>query len=248
MTVAFIDDNRDEFSVESIVRALRQSAARIAVSSYYAYKNRKPSTRAIRDAELSRVINEIYEANYSCYGVRKMWHSLNRDYADRFGPVARCTVERLMRRLGIDGIRRKRKKPSTRSVHADQCPADLVDRDFHAPAANRLWVADITYISTRAGWVYTAFVMDACTREIVGWQVTNHLRESLARDALAMALAARFRAGEDVSGLVHHSDYAELGLKATAESSIELCATARRLLIPTSCHRWGRGAIRTITR
>ena len=91
-------------------------------------------------------------------------------------------------------------------MDADQCPADLVDRNFHAPSANRLWLADITYVPTRAGWVYTAFVMDACTREIVGWQVTNHLRESLARDALAMALAARYRAGEGVSGLVHHSD------------------------------------------
>lgn len=152
------------------------------------------------------VIQDVYEANYSCYGVRKMWKAINRGYADQFGPVARCTVERLMAQLGIDGIRRRRKRPKTASARAEDCPDDLVDREFTAAGPNCLWVADITYVPTQAGWVYAMFILDVFTREIVGWQVTNHLRESLARDALTMALAAKFRAGEDVSGLVHHSD------------------------------------------
>lgn len=144
----FIDENRDEFGVEPIVRVLRGTAARIAVSSYYAYKLRRPSARAIRDCDLMVVIRDIYEANYSCYGVRKMWKAINRDHADRFGPVARCTVERLMRQLGIDGVRRKRKRPKTASARAEECPEDLVEREFTAPAPNCLWVADITYVPT----------------------------------------------------------------------------------------------------
>lgn len=112
----------------------------------------------------------------------------------------------LMRELGIDGKRLKSKRPKTASARAEDCPADLVDRQFVAPEPNQLWVADITYVPTRAGWVYVAFILDVFSRQIVGWKVTNHVRESLARDALTMALAARYRAGEDVSGLVHHSD------------------------------------------
>ncbi|RCS98959.1 IS3 family transposase, partial [Brevibacterium aurantiacum] len=205
MIVDFIDENKHEFGVEPIVRALKGTAARIAVSSYYAFKKRQPSVRALRDADLMIVIKDVYEANYSCYGVRKMWKAINRDYADRFGNVARCTIERLMRQLGIDGVRRKRKRPKTASAKAEECPDDLVEREFAADGPNCLWVADITYVPTQSGWVYTTFILDVFHREIVGWQVTNHMRESLARDALTMALAAKFRAGEDVSGLVHHS-------------------------------------------
>ncbi|SMY05465.1 IS3 family transposase [Brevibacterium antiquum] len=206
MIVDFIDDNRDEFGVEPIVRALKRTAARIAVSSYYAFKKREPSARALRDRELMILIGNVYEANYSCYGVRKMWKAINREYADRFGNIARCTIERLMRQLGIDGVRRRRKRPKTASARAEECPEDLVEREFAARRPNCLWVADITYVPTRSGWVYTTFILDVFHREIVGWQVTNHMRESLARDALTMALAAKFRVGEDVSGLVHHSD------------------------------------------
>nr|WP_102161360.1 IS3 family transposase [Zhihengliuella halotolerans] len=206
MIVEFIDENRDEFGVEPIVRALSGTAARIAVSSYYAFKKREPSARAVRDEELMNVIMDVYEANYSCYGIRKMWHELNREYQDRFSRVARCTVERLMRRLGIDGVRRKQKRPKTRSAQPSECPQDLVEREFTAAAPNRLWVADITYVPTGAGWVYATFILDVFHREIVGWQVTNHMRESLARDALTMALARKYRDGEDVSGLIHHSD------------------------------------------
>lgn len=148
----------------------------------------------------------IYKANYSCYGVRKMWKAINRDYADLFDGVARCTVERLMRQLGIDGVRQRRKRPKTASARAEQCPEDLVKCGFTAPSPNRLWVADITYVPTGTGWVYAAFILDVYNRQIVGWQVRDHMRESLARDALTMALAAKHRAGEDVSRLVHHSD------------------------------------------
>lgn len=188
------------------MRALAATSAAIAVSSYYAHKKRRPSTRAERDAELKAVIVAEYEKNRRVNGIRKTWHALNRKYQQQFGHIARCTVHRLMNELRVVGIHRRRKKPSTRSADAEECPQDLVDRDFHPGAANRLWVADKTYVRTQSGWVYTAFVMDACTRKIPGWQVTDHIRESLARDSLAMALAARMRAGEDVSGLIHHSD------------------------------------------
>lgn len=204
--VNFIDENREEFGVEPIVRVLKNTPARIAVSSYYAFKKREPSDRERRDGRLCQVIMQIFEENYSVYGARKIWHVLARDHAGEFGPVARCTVERLMDHLGIQGLARRRKRPSTKSAPASECPDDLVKRDFTAPGPNCVWVADITYIPTQAGWVYAAFILDVYSREIVGWQVTNHLRESLATDALTMGLSARYRAGEDLSGLVHHSD------------------------------------------
>lgn len=186
------------------MRALADTPARIATSSYYAFKSRPTSTRAIRDATITTALQRIHADNYACYGVRKMWRAINLD--GNCGHVARCTVERLMRDAGLDGVRRTRKKPSTRSADAASCPADLVDRAFHADAPNQLWVADITYVSTAAGGVYTAFVLDVYSRQIVGWQVTNHLRQSLAADAVTMALAARRRAGDNVDGLIHHSD------------------------------------------
>ena len=186
------------------MRALRNTSAKIALSTYYAVKSRPASARSIRDQQISKSLHQIFEDNYSCYGVRKMWAAINRE--GHLGHVARCTVERLMAIEGLRGIRRRKKKPSTRSADAGDCPVDLVDRDFEVDAPNKLWVADITYISTSQGWVYAAFVLDAFSREIVGWQITNHMRASLARDALDMGLSARLRAGEDVSGLIHHSD------------------------------------------
>jgi transposase InsO family protein len=185
---------------------LQGTRAQIAVSSYYAFKKRPPSARSVRDDQLLPKLLDVYEENYSCYGVRKMWHAMNNEHAEQFGPIARCTVERLMKIAGIDGVRRKRKKPKTRSADPESCPVDLVDRQFTAEAPCKLWVADITYVPTQAGWVYAMFILDVFTREIVGWQVTNHMRESLARDALMMALARKYRDGEDVAGLVHHSD------------------------------------------
>lgn len=202
----FIDIHRHRYPVESIIRALASTNAKIAVSSYYAFKARKPSARTIRDQRLATRILEVYTQNYSCYGVRKIWHELNRHYQQEFGTVAKCTVERLMRQLGIQGVTRRKKRPSTRSVAPSQCPVDLVKRDFHRGGPNQLWVADITYVPTSMGWVYTSFVLDAFTREIVGWKVASHLKTDLAVDALVMGLAERRRAGEDVRGLTHHSD------------------------------------------
>lgn len=191
---------------------MQGTRAQIAVSSYYAAKQRPPSARSVRDEQLLPKLRAVYEENYSCYGVRKMWHAMNNQHGDQFGTIARCTVERLMKITGIDGVWRKRKKPTTRSADPESCPVDLVDlvdlvdRQFTVAAPNRLWVADITYVPTHAGWVYAMFILDVFSREIVGWQVTNHMRESLARDALMMALARKYRDGEDVTGLVHHSD------------------------------------------
>ena len=135
------------------------------------------------------------------YGARKVWLELNRQGI----PVARCTVERLMGGLGIGGVRSRRKRPRT-TVPGDPAgrPSDLLARCFDAPAPNRCWVADITYVMTFSGWVYTSFVMDLFARRIVGWQVADHLRSDLALDALEMAIWARRH--EDIGGLVHHSD------------------------------------------
>ena len=200
----FIDTYRVEFGVEPIIRVLATTTAKIALSTYYAHKSRPSSARSTRDRQITRALRRIYEENYSCYGARKLWAEINREGS--FGHVAQCTVERLMAAEGLRGIRRRKKRPSTRSADAGECPVDLVERDFAVTAPNMLWVADITYIPTAHGWVYAAFVLDAYSREIVGWQVTNHMRASLARDALDMALSARLRAGEDVTGLIHHSD------------------------------------------
>jgi putative transposase len=135
------------------------------------------------------------------YGARKIWRQLHRDGTE----VARCTVERLMRELGIEGASAQRKKPrTTMPASAGERPADLLERDFTAPAPNRRWVADITYVPAACGFVYTAFVTDLFSRKIVGWQVADHLRAGLALDALEMALFAR--RGDIAGELVHHSD------------------------------------------
>ena len=141
------------------------------------------------------------ETGREVYGARKIWLGLNR----QGDVVARCTVGRLMRDLGIAGARSGRKRPLT-TVPGDPAsmPGDLLDRQFSAAAPNRRWVADITYVLTMAGWVYTAFVMDLFARRILGWQVADNLRSDLAIDALEMAIWARRH--ESVDGLIHHSD------------------------------------------
>jgi putative transposase len=176
------------------------------VSSYYYAKKREaePAARETRDAILKDKIMEVWKSERKgreVYGARKVWLELNRQGI----PVARCTVERLMRDLGIGGVRPRRKRPRT-TVPGDPAgrPSDLLQRCFDAPAPNRRWVADITYVMTFSGWVYTSFVMDLFARRIVGWQVADHLRSDLALDALEMAIWARRH--EDTGGLVHHSD------------------------------------------
>jgi putative transposase len=200
--VAFIDAHRAEHGVEPIIAALADSAAAIAPSTYYAHRNATPSARTVRDGELLQRIRTIHAENYGVYGARKVWHELRRQ--DQ--PVARCTVERLMRSDGLRGISRAKGPRTTVPGPVGERPADLVDRQFHPEAPNTLWVADLTYIRTFAGWVYAAFVLDMFSRRVVGWQVSTSLRTDLALDALDMGLWLRRRDGADLTGLIHHSD------------------------------------------
>jgi putative transposase len=159
-----------------------------------------PSARAVRDEFLKEEIMRVWKGpGRRVYGARKVWWQLNREGIG----VARCTVERLMAGLGIAGVCATRRKPrTTLPGTVEQRPADLLERDFDAVAPNQRWVADITYVETVAGWVYTAFILDLFSRMIVGWQVADHMRADLALDALEMAIWSR-RAGDD---LIHHSD------------------------------------------
>lgn len=201
--MSFIDEHRDRFGVEPICVVLTEHGVKIAPSTYYAHKRRPPSTRALRDEELKPEIQRVYDANLTVYGADKVWDQLNKDGIR----VARCTVERLMREMGLVGCRRGREWVRT-TIGDDtlERPADLVEREFRAPAPNRLWVADLTYVKTHSGWVYGAFIIDVFSRMIVGWQASRSLRSDLAIDALEMAVWNRQRAGHDLTGLVHHSD------------------------------------------
>jgi putative transposase len=154
----------------------------------------------VRDDELKEEIARVHAENFGVYGARKVWRALNREGI----PVARCTTERLMRQMGLCGVRRGRMKRTTVADTTGQRPADLVERQFQPAAPNRLWVADLTYVRTWSGFVYVSFVIDAYARMIVGWQAARHLRTDLALDALEQAIWAR--KDEDLWGLVHHSD------------------------------------------
>jgi putative transposase len=170
-------------------------------STYWAAKKRESnrSARVVRDEWLKKEIVRVWQGpGRGLYGARKVWGQLNREGIG----VARCTVERLMRELGISGVTASRKRPRT-TVPGQERPGDLLERDFTADRPNLRWVADITYVATAAGWVYTAFVQDLFSRRIVGWQVADHLGADLALDALEMAIWAR---GGRADGLVHHSD------------------------------------------
>jgi len=182
---------------------LSEAGTKIAPSTYYAAKKRPPSARAVRDAELVEDIRVARKANLGVYGARKIHAELNREGIT----VARCTVERLMHAEGLRGIPREKTRKTTIGDGAEtERPQDLVKRKFVATAPNQLWVADLTYVRTHAGWTYVAFILDVFSRMIVGWQVSTSLRTDLALDALDMGLWARQRAGQDVTGLVHHSD------------------------------------------
>ena len=183
---------------------LSEPGCQIAPNTYYTHKKRPPSARAIRDDYLRGEIARVWAENMDgVYGADKIWAALNREGI----PVARCTVERLMRDLGLSGARRgKAFKVTTHHDERQHRPADLVDRKFAAPAPNRLWVADLTYVKTHAGWVYVAFIIDVYSRMVVGWQISHSLRSDLAIDALEMAIWNRTRAGQVLDRLVHHSD------------------------------------------
>jgi transposase InsO family protein len=197
--VAFIDEHRDVYGVEPICQVLP-----IAPSTYYEHRaraedpDRRPA-REKRDELLRPEIQRVWNDNHAVYGADKVWHQLAREKVD----VARCTVERLMRDMGISGATRDRAfKVTTRADENAFRPPDLVHREFVATRPNQLWVADITYVATWTGFAYVAFVVDVFSRSIVGWRVSSSLKSDLAIDALEQAVHAR----QDTSGLVHHSD------------------------------------------
>jgi putative transposase len=195
--IAYIDAHRAKYGVEPICRALQ-----FAPRTYWAAKARPVCARHQRDDALKPEIVRVHRENFGVYGADKVWAQLNRE-GHR---VARCTIERLMRDLGLRGVVRGKKHRTTTSDETAARPRDLVERDFTAVAPNRLWVADLTYVRTWSGFVYVAFVTDVYSRMIVGWQASRSLRTDLALDALEQAIWSRERAGADLSDLVHHSD------------------------------------------
>jgi len=197
---AFIDQHRDRFGVEPICQALP-----IAPSTYFAHAacRRDPdlrSARAKRDAALSPEIRRVHRENFEVYGVRKVWRQLRRERFD----VARCTVARLMKRLGLKGVIRGKRVRTTISDPATPCPLDHVKRQFKASRPNELWVSDFTYVSTWQGFVYVAFIIDVFARRIVGWRVCSTAHTDFVLDALEQALYDRRPPGG--KRLVAHSD------------------------------------------
>jgi transposase InsO family protein len=198
--IAFIDDHRGEFGVEPICKVLP-----IAPSTYHAHAacrvdaTRLPA-RARRDPSLKADIRRVHAANFGVYGVRKVWRQLGREGIS----VARCTVARLMRQMGLQGAVRGREVRTTVSNPAAACPLDRVNRQFRAPRPNALWLSDFTYVATWQGFVYVAFVIDAYARRIVGWRVSRTAHAAFVLDALEQALADRRPV--QGGGLVHHSD------------------------------------------
>jgi transposase InsO family protein len=197
---AFVDAHRQEYGVEPICRLLE-----IAPSAYHerVRKRREPrrrSAREQRDDVLKPEILRVFNENFEVYGVRKIWRQMRREGFS----VARCTIERLMRDLGLQGVIRGKPKRTTVSGKSAPCPLDRVNRQFKAPAPNRLWVSDFTYVATWAGFVYVAFVIDVFARYIVGWRVSRTAHASFVLDALEQAIHAR--CPSEASQLVHHSD------------------------------------------
>jgi len=183
---------------------LSQHGIKIAPSTYYEARNRKPSKRALRDAEITELMRAAREQRFVArFGARKMWLYLRRQGHD----VARCTVERLMTANGWQGALRGKRVRTTIPDLKDPRSADLVDRDFTATAPNQLWVADFTYVATWSGTVYVAFVFDVFSRMIVGWRATTSMTTELVLDTLEHAIWSRRQQGiEDLTGLVHHTD------------------------------------------
>ena len=198
--VAFIDAHRDEYGVEPICAQLP-----IAPSTYYEHKARqgdltRAPTRVHRDRQLEAQIQRVWDENFQVYGVRKTWRALKREDIE----VARCTVARLMARLGLRGAVRGRQFKTTIPDAALARPEDRVKRNFVVERPDALWVSDLTYVATWRGFAYVAFVIDAFARRIVGWRVSNTLRTDLALDALEQALYERTPGA--AQALVHHSD------------------------------------------
>lgn len=197
--VDFVEENREEHGVEPICAMLP-----IAPATYYEHRAfradpQRRCRRSKRDDELKPAIQRVWDENFAVYGAEKVWRQLRREDV----AVARCTVERLMRSEGLCGaVRGRAFKVTTIADGASARPSDLVKRDFNAEGPNRLWVADLTYVATWAGFVYVAFVIDVFSRSVVGWRVSRSLRSDLALDALEQALHLR----PGTSDLIHHSD------------------------------------------
>jgi transposase InsO family protein len=196
--IAFIKEHRAICGVEPICRVLQ-----IAPSTFYAHLaiERDPelaSDRSKRDTDLRTALKRVWEDNRSVYGARKLWHAMRREGYD----LARCTVERLMRDIGIEGVRRGKKVKTTWSDKALPCPMDRVNRQFRATTPNQLWVSDFTYVSTWQGFVYVAFVVDTFANKIVGWRASRSQQTQFVLDALEQALYER----RPSDSLIHHSD------------------------------------------
>jgi len=233
MIVGFIDQNRLTWGVEPICENLH-----IAPSTYHAEKAgradpSKLSARRRRDADLRTHIQRVWDASGGRYGARKVWHDLKREGRR----VARCTVERLMRQMGLVGVSRGHK--SIRTTWSDPnnpTPEDLVQRDFHAEGPNQLWVADFTYVATWSGWVFVAFIIDAFAKTIVGWRASTKMTATLTLDALEQAIWAR----PVNAGLVHHSDHGSQYLairyseRLTDEGITPSAGTCRFLAMPAT--------------
>jgi putative transposase len=190
---AFIDAH-PHFGVEPVCRVLGARPG-----TYHERKLRPPSVRSLRDEWQKTEIERVWKANYEVYGARKVWRQLNREEIE----IARCTVERLMRKLGIEGVRRGKKFKTTKSDPNAIRSADLVKRNFKATKPNQLWVTDFTYVPTWAGMVYVALVIDVFSRKIVGWRAATSMTTNLVLDALEMAVALR---DGNVDGVIAHSD------------------------------------------
>jgi transposase InsO family protein len=197
--VSFIDAHRAQYGVEPICKELP-----IAPSVYFEARARQADparlpARARRDAALSEQIQHVHSAHFGVYGARKVWRQLQRDNV----VAARCTVERLMRRLGLQGVIRGRRCRTTIADDGAALPSDRVERKFIAERPNQLWVADFTYVATWSGFVYTAFVIDVFARRIIGWRVARSMRTELVLDALEQAIWSR----RPPPGVIHHSDH-----------------------------------------
>jgi putative transposase len=190
------------WGVEPICAVLTEHGLQVAPSTYYEHAGRTSTARERRDAELLNQIRRVHAANYGVYGARKVWLQLNREGT----PVARCTVERLMKAAGLYGAVRGKVKRTTVPDLAAERARDLVGRNFAPPAPDRLWVADITYVSTWSGWVYVAFVTDAYARRILGWRTGTSMSTQLVLDALEQAVWTRTRDGADLAAVVAHTD------------------------------------------
>ncbi|WP_436405055.1 IS3 family transposase [Paracidovorax avenae] len=196
----FIDKHRDAFGVEPLCKVLQVAPSAYRRHAALLREPHKRCARAHRDEMLMPQIERVWQANMQVYGADKVWRQLAREGV----VVARCTVERLMRRLGLRGVMRGKVVRTTVGDAKAPCPLDRVNRQFHAERPNQLWVSDFTYVSTWQGWLYVAFVVDVFARRIVGWRVSSSMRTDFVLDALEQALYAR--QPERDGSLVCHSD------------------------------------------